>query len=212
MSNLYKDDEYPEIVTLRPAPSTRPVRTVDAIEEAGLVLDQAHSIAMYTSRATPNVGPQGPTGPTGPTGPQGEQGPAGADGVDGQDANVFDTIIASCSDELTPLSVDAVNPKTTFRAPYPFNTANGYVRISVTQAPVGSVLTVQLKMNDTTVCTLGIDSTSKTSVGGSNPGTLSVAGDSIPDDAEFTVFVTAVGSTFPGSGLKIALTAEKEEI
>ena len=185
MSKLYEDSEYPELVRLKPAASTRPVKSIESIEQAGLVIDHAHAIAMYTSRSVPNVGPQGPPG------------------------HGFDTIIASCSDEFTPLVIGG--PKTTFRAPYPLDMTNGYVRISLTTAPVGSALIVDLTMNGTTVFStlVQIDETMKTSVGSTIPAVLSIAGNSVPDDAEFLVYITQVGSTTAGTGLKIAVTGEK---
>jgi hypothetical protein len=191
MSKLYQDTEYPELVYLRPAPATRPVLTTEQIEQAGMVVDQAHAIAMYTSRSVPNVGPQGPPG------------------------HGFDTIIASCSDELTPITLGG--PKTTFRCPYPLDMTNGFVRASLTTAPTGASMIVDVHMNGTTMFStpISIDAGSRTSVGSTPQSVISiplVGGlPIIPDDAEFLVYVNQVGSTFAGSGLKVAVTGEKAD-
>ena len=120
---------------------------------------------------------------------------------------IYDTIIASASDEDTPIAVDLVTAKTTFRAPYPL--ALAYVRASLTTPPTGASFIVDVHMNGVTMFStlLSIDPTEKTSVTASVPAVLSVT--SVPDDAEFTVFVTQVGSTLAGTGLKIAVTGIK---
>jgi hypothetical protein len=179
------DPEKPNTIYIQPAPRRREVRYIEGIEEAGLIVDEKHAIAMYTARSVPNVGPQGPPG------------------------HGFDCVIASCSDEHSPLTVDLVVPKTTFRAPYAMDLTNGHVRISVTTAPVGGPLIVDLKMNGTSVFStkVQIDAGATTSVGSSVPAVLSTL--SVPDDAEFKPYVTAVGSSVAGTGLKIAVVGEK---
>jgi len=183
MSKLYHDTDYPEMVYLRAHSKTRPVRTIESIEQSGLILDQAHAIAMFTSRSVPNVGPRGPAG------------------------HGFDTIIASASDEFTPISLGG--PKTTFRCPYPLDMTNGYVRASLTTAPDGADMIIDVLMNGVTMFTtpMRIEDGSKTTVGAAIQSVLNLA--SIPDDAEFLVYVTQAGSTFAGAGLKVAVTGEK---
>lgn len=189
MSTFHLDTEYPEMVYLRPAPDTRPVKTIESIEQAGMVIDHAHAIAMYTSRSVPNVGPQGPPG------------------------HGFDTIIASCSDELTPIPVGG--PKTTFRAPYALDMTNGFVRASLTTAPDGAAMIIDITMNGVSMFStpITIDAGSRTSVGSTPQSVISIpligGLPIVPDDAEFLVYVTQVGSTFAGSGLKVAVTGEK---
>jgi hypothetical protein len=189
MSKIIYDPEKPEKVFLRPAPPTRPIRYIESIEKAGIITDMKHGIAMYTSRSVPNVGPQGPPG------------------VD--ENSKYDTIIASCSDENSPITTGG--PKTTFRAPYPLDLTTGYVRMSLTNAPVGSDFIVQLTVNGTNLFTtpLQIDDGMRTSVGSSVPAVIDPALLLIPDDAEFLVFVTQVGSTNTGTGLKVAVTGIK---
>ena len=189
MTQVY-DPKIPGVVYLRPAPASRPVRMIEGIEEAGIVLDQEHAIAMYTARSTPNVGPAGPPG-----------------------NSLLDTIIASCSDEFSPLSIGG--PKTTFRAPYPMDLAvvgsEGYIRASLTTANTGADLIIDITMNGVTMFStlLRIDAGERTSVTSAIPAVLSIT--DIPDDAEFLVYITQVGSGFAGSGLKVALTGIKVE-
>lgn len=189
MSTFHLDKEYPELVWLRPAPETRPVRTIEDMEQAGMVVDAAHAIAMYTSRSVPNVGPQGPPG------------------------HGFDTIIASCSDEITPISVGG--PKTTFRCPYPLDMTNGFVRASLTTAATGAPMIIDITMNGVSMFStpITIDAGSRTSVGSTPQSVLNIplvgGVPLIPDDAEFLVYVTQVGSIIAGMGLKVAVTGEK---
>lgn len=187
------DPERPGVVYLRPAPKSRPIRYIEGIEEAGLVVDQFHSIAMYTSRSVPSVGPQGPPG---------------------EDMNSkYDTIIASASDEATPLSTGG--PKTTFRCPYPLDLgvvgSEGYIRASLTNAPLGADMIIDVTMNGASMFStqLTIDDGKKTSVGSVSPEAYAIT--DIPDDAEFLVYITQVGSTYAGSGLKVALTGIKTD-
>ena len=189
MSKIYQDTEYPQFVTLQPAPDTRPVKLMEQIEQNGLVSDQMHAIAAYTSRSVPNVGPQGPPG------------------------HGFDTIIASCSDENTPINVGG--PKTTFRCPYALDMTNGFVRASLTNAPTGAQMIIDITINGTSMFStkMYIDAGSRTTVGSTPQSVISIpligGLPIIPDDAEFLVYVDQVGSTFAGSGLKVAVTGEK---
>jgi hypothetical protein len=141
-----------------------------------------------TCKTGPNQGPEGPQGPPGTP-------------------YLYDTIIASCSDEFSPLQVDSVTPATTFRAPFPITITQ--VRISLTTAPAGSDVIVDLKMNGVSIFSepLHIDPGSKTSVGSATPAVIAIT--NVPDDAEFLPFILQAGSTIPGSGLKIAVTGTK---
>ena len=88
---------------------------------------------------------------------------------------------------------------------------NGYVRISLTNAPVGAALIVDLTMNGVSVFStqVQIDENEKTSVTAATQAILNIPGNLVPDDAEFLVYITQVGSTSAGTGLKIAVTGEK---
>ena len=181
-----------ETFFLRPNPAEpNNVDTISSIEKAAMVVHKERYIAMFSCQAGMAVGPQGPPG---------------------EDQNSrLDTIIASASDEFTPITVGG--PKTTFRAPYPLDLTNGYVRISLTQAPIGSAFIVNLTVNGFNLFTTNvqIDDGSKTCVGSSVPAVIDPNRYYIPDDAEFLVYVTQVGSTFAGTGLKVAVTGIKTE-
>jgi len=208
MTTVY-DDKQISTVYLTPSPKTRPIRYIESIEKAGMIIDQKHAIAMYVSKSSSSQGIAGPPGATGATGPAGTPGTPGAAAEP-----AFDTIICSCSDQETPLTVSLTNAKNTFRAPYPFDMTNGYVRINVALPPLSSPLIVDLKMNGTSVFTtkVQIDASQKTSVTSVVPAVYNFPGNLVPDDAEFTVFVTAIGSGYAGAGLKIAVTGQKVPI
>ena len=190
VDNTYKPKDS-DTVYLRPNPQDPDnVDVVRAIEKSGMVLHKEKYIAMFTCSAGMAVGPQGPPG---------------------EDQNSwFDTIIASCSDEVTPIPVSPT-PKTTFRAPYPLDLTLGYVRASMTTAPIGSPIVIQITVNGNNLFTtpISIDDGMRTSVGSVAPSVIDPAQLLIPDDAEFLVYVTAVGSTFAGTGLKVAVTGIK---
>jgi hypothetical protein len=194
------DPKKPNMVYLRPKEGSRPVRYEISSAMQGMVLDRKHSIAMYTSRAGMAVGPAGPAGPQGPA---------------GEPSAGLDTVIASCSDETTPITVG--NSKTTFRSPYPLDMTNGYVRASLTIAPTGSSMIIDITMNGSSMFStpIYIDAGSKTSVGSTPQSVVNiplVGGIMIiPDDAEFIVNVTQVGSTLAGTGLKVAVTGKKAD-
>ena len=181
------------LVYLRPEQPGTPVDYIRSVEKAGLVTLPQKYLAMYTMGGNPSVGPAGP------------QGPAGMPYLN-------DTIIASCSDEYTPLQVDLVNPATTYRAPFP--QVCQYIRCSLTTAPTGADVIVDVHMNGVSMFTGGnllhIDAGSKTSVGSATPYVLAIT--AVPDDAEFEIFITQVGSTVAGSGLKISITGEKQDL
>lgn len=179
-------------VYLRPNALDTPFSYIYSIEGAGLVINPNQALAIYTA----GMGPAGP------------QGAAGADGS----PYLNDTIIASCSDEYSPLEVNLIAPATTYRAPFPINIE--YIRCSLVTAPVGADVIVDVHMNGVSVFSGGnllhIDIGSKTSVGSATPyvlGTLVV-----PDDAEFEIFITQVGSVVQGTGLKISITGAKQDV
>lgn len=110
-------------------------------------------------------------------------------------------IIVACSDETTALTTGTA--KCTFRMPYAF-TLTG-VRASVTTAPTGSVLTVDINEGGVSILStkLTIDATEKTSATAAAPAVISDA--ALADDAEITIDIDTVGSTIAGAGLKVAL-------
>jgi hypothetical protein len=145
------------MIYLRPSPKNVPVSYVESVEKAGLAVHASEALAIYTCKVAPNTGLTGPPGPP------------------GEDQNSwFDTIIASCSDEVSPITVGG--PKTTFRSPYPMDLTLGYVRISLTTANTGAAFIVDLTMNGTSVFStpVRIDDGMKTSVGSAVPAVLSI--------------------------------------
>lgn len=110
-------------------------------------------------------------------------------------------IIIACSDETTALTTGTA--KVTFRMPYAFTLTA--VRASVTTAPTGSVLTVDINEGGSTILStkITIDATEKTSTTAATPPVISDT--SLADDAEITIDIDTVGSTIAGAGLKVAL-------
>lgn len=124
-------------------------------------------------------------------------------------SSVFDTIIASASNEYSEIAVSGVKPEVTFRASYPLDLTHGYIRISLTTAPEGSDFICDVHMNSVSMFStlLHIDPNTLTSIISLTPAVLSTL--AVPDDAAFEVFVTQIGSTFAGTGLKVAVTGIK---
>lgn len=110
-------------------------------------------------------------------------------------------ICIACSDETTALTTGTA--KVTFRMPYAFTLTA--VRASVTTAPTGSVLTVDINEGGSTILStkLTIDATEKTSTTAATPAVISDS--SLADDAEITIDIDTVGSTIAGAGLKVWL-------
>ena len=95
----------------------------------------------------------------------------------------------------------------TFRAPFAMTLTD--VRASVSSAPSGSGITVDINESGTTILStkLTIDDGETTST---TAATAVVISDSaIADDAEIVVDVDAVGSTLPGSGLIVTFIGTK---
>ena len=121
--------------------------------------------------------------------------PAGTD-------NSVEVISIACSDETTDLTTGTA--KATFRMPFAMTLTA--VRASVTTAPTGSTLIVDINEGGATIMTtnkLSIDATEKTSTTAATaPG---ITDSALADDAEITVDIDQVGSTVAGAGLKIYL-------
>lgn len=107
----------------------------------------------------------------------------------------------SCSDETTDLATGTA--VATFRMPFAMTLAE--VRASLTTAPVGSTVIIDINESGTTILStkLSIDASEKTS---ETAVTAAVISDSaLADDAEITIDIDQVGSTTAGAGLKIWL-------
>lgn len=119
--------------------------------------------------------------------------------------NLYLPIGIACSDETTALTTGTA--KVTFRMPHAY-TLSG-VRASVTTAPTGSVLTVDINESGTTILStkLTIDAGEKTSTTAATAAVISDA--NLADDAEITIDIDTVGSTVAGAGLKVWLIGNK---
>lgn len=107
----------------------------------------------------------------------------------------------ACSDETTALTIGPA--KVTFRMPCAMTLTA--VRATLTTAPVGSTLIVDINEGGTSILStkLSIDASEKTST---TAATAAVISDSaLADDAEITIDIDQVGSTTAGAGLKVWL-------
>lgn len=111
----------------------------------------------------------------------------------------------ACSDEVTALTVGT--GKLTFRMPYAMTLTA--VRLSVTTAPTGSALVVNIKEGGTTIFSTKpqIDASATTSVGSGTPAVISDS--ALADNAVITVDIDQIGSTVAGAGLKIWLIGRR---
>lgn len=112
-----------------------------------------------------------------------------------------ETLAVAVSDETSDLTVGI--GKTTFRAPWAMALTG--VRASVQTAPAGAALQVDVNVNGASIFStpLTIDAGEKTSVTAAVAAVLATT--AIPDDAEITIDIDAVGSTSAGKGLKVVL-------
>jgi hypothetical protein len=111
------------------------------------------------------------------------------------------TIGLAVSDETTALTTGT--GKLTFRMPHAMTVTA--VRASVTTAPTGSTLIVNVKKNGTTIFStnLSIDASEKTSTTAASAAVISVS--ALADDDEITIDIVQIGSSVAGAGLKIWL-------
>ncbi len=116
-------------------------------------------------------------------------------------SDTVEYIVIACSDETTALT--AGTAKVTFRMPYAMTLTS--VRASVTTAPTGSTLTVDINDGGTTILStkLTIDVSEKTSTTAATPAVISDT--ALASDAEITIDIDSVGSTVAGAGLKVTL-------
>lgn len=130
---------------------------------------------------------------------------AGIDTALGAISNPTESLIIAASDETSALTTGTA--KTTFRMPYAFTLTA--VRSSVTTAPTGAVLTVDINEGGTTILStkLTIDATEKTSTTAATAAVISDS--SLADDAEMTIDIDTIGSTVAGAGLKVTLIGSR---
>lgn len=116
----------------------------------------------------------------------------------------FETILpiqVAGSDETSDLTIGT--SKITFRMPFAMTLTE--VRASVSTAPTGSTLIVDINESGTSVLStkLSIDAGEKTSTTATTPAVISDS--ALADDAEITIDIDQIGSTIAGAGLKILL-------
>jgi hypothetical protein len=117
-----------------------------------------------------------------------------------------ETICIAVGDETTGLTTGTA--KVTFRMP--FALTNVTVRASVTTAPTGASLIVDINETGSTIMTtnkLSIDATEKTSTTAATAAGVTDA--DLADDAEITIDIDQVGSTVAGAGLKVYITGTR---
>lgn len=122
-------------------------------------------------------------------------------GAGGGGGAVNDIYVIACSTETTPLSTGT--DKVTFRMPSAGTLTA--VKATVTTAPVGSDLVVDINESGTSVLStkLSIDDGEKTSETATTPPVISDS--ALADDAEITIDIDQVGSSPAGAGLKVYL-------
>ncbi|MES3001326.1 MAG: glycosyl hydrolase family 28-related protein [Pseudomonadota bacterium] len=120
--------------------------------------------------------------------------------------SAYVTFPVAVGDETTALTTGTA--KVTFRVPYAMS--NVTVRASVTTAPTGANLVVDINENTgggaTSILStkLSIDAGEKTSTTAAAPPVVSDA--SLANDSEITIDIDQVGSTIAGAGLKVYIT------
>lgn len=123
-----------------------------------------------------------------------------ADGV------LTQSFIIALSDETSDLEIGTA--RATMRMPYAF-TLSEIPRASVTTAPTGSALTVDVNEDGLSILStkLTIDPGEKTSTTAANPSVL--FNSTLADEAEITFDIDGIGSTIAGAGLKVTMIGHK---
>lgn len=119
--------------------------------------------------------------------------------------NPTESIIIACGDETSGIATGTA--KVTFRMPYAFTLTA--VRASVTTAPTGSTIIIDINEGGTTILStkLSIDDSEKTSTTAASAAVISDG--SLADDAEITIDFDQVGSTIAGAGVKVYLIGHR---
>ena len=113
---------------------------------------------------------------------------------------VTQSFITACSDETSDLTTGI---KSTWRVPFGFTVQS--VRASVTTAPTGANITVDILQNGVSILTtnITIDATEKTSISAAVQPVVGTT--ALTNDAEITINLTVIGSTIAGAGLKVSI-------
>lgn len=126
----------------------------------------------------------------------------------GTDVKAFTSptpICIACSDETTAITTGTA--KATFRMPFAMTLTE--VRASVTTAPTGSTIIIDINESGSTILStkLSIDASEKTSTTAASAAVISDT--ALADDAEITIDFDQVGSTIAGAGVKVYLIGYK---
>lgn len=116
-------------------------------------------------------------------------------------ATVPVALLLVCGDESTPLTVG--DGKLTLRMPHAMTLTA--VRASVTTAPTGAALVLDIRESGGTILStaLSIDAGEKSSVTAATPAVISDS--ALADDAEIIIDIDQIGSSVAGAGLKVWL-------
>lgn len=119
----------------------------------------------------------------------------------GTEVKSTESLVIACSDETTAITTGTA--KVTFRMPYAFTLSA--VRASVTTAPTGSTIIIDINESGSTILStkLSIDASEKTSTTAASAAVISDS--ALADDAEMTIDFDQVGSTIAGAGVKVYL-------
>lgn len=120
-------------------------------------------------------------------------------------STALETIAIEVGDETTAITVGTT--KKTFRLPYAFYVRS--VRASVTTAPVGSTIIIDINEGGTTILStkLSIDASEKTSTTAASAAVISDR--TLASDAEMTIDFDQVGSGTAGAGVKVYLVGHR---
>jgi len=163
-------------------------------------LGTAAALNTGTTSGTVATGDRGL--PTGGTTGQVLQKTSGTDyDADWETLSTADIYVIACSDETTALTTGT--GKITFRMPSAGTLTA--VKATVTTAPVGSALIVDINEAGTTLLStkLSIDDGEKTSSTAATPAVIS--NPALADDRRITIDIDQVGSGTAGAGLKVTL-------
>ena len=131
--------------------------------------------------------------------------------VDAQVLARKESFILACSDETNDLSASSGTPKVTFRMPYAFTLT--YVRATVSTAPVGSTIIVDVKKGGSTIFStkVSIDANAESSFEATTPRVFAAAASEVSfnEDEEVNIFLDQVGSSTAGKGLKVMLIGQQ---
>ncbi len=111
------------------------------------------------------------------------------------------SFVMAASDETTDLTTG--DAKLTFRMPYAFTITE--VRASVTDAPTGAVITVNIRLGGVDILStpLTIDAGELTSETAVTPPVIGTS--ALTDDGEIKIDLDTIGSILAGKGLKVTL-------